>query len=60
MVRPKWRPIRFRARRAVSEGPAKVEDTETRNVATSFHENDGIHYVVVVKVTDVGALLDVH
>ena len=62
VVRPKWRPTRFRARKAVSEGPAKVEDTETRNEATSTHGNDGIHYVVAVvaKVTDVGAFFDAH
>ncbi len=61
MVLPKWRPTRFRVRKAVLEGLAKAEDTETRNEATSFHENDGIHYVVVVvaKVT-VDAFLDGH
>ena len=61
VVHPKWRPTRFHARKAVSEGLAKVEDIGTRNEATSTHGNDGIHYVVVVaKVTDVGAFFDAH
>jgi hypothetical protein len=60
VVHPKWRPIRSRVRKAVSEGPAKVEDTEIHNEATSFHGNDDIHFVVVAKVTDVDAFPDVH